>query len=213
MRKRRFAPVPRAAVDYFRPGEEAVHFESGDFILTHGGTWASKFIRFGQRLRIHGEDRKYSYWNHAAIVVSGSEDLIESLSAGVFPTHISKYKLTEYQLVCIGASPEDHKQAVAFAEWAAGDGRGNGRQRYDFLTIASLAYSLLMGGKLTFCLEGHMICSCLVARAMERTGAIYNRGSTHIMPADLAKYYQVQPPAQKEAAPQLTSVGHMSSRT
>ncbi|MGH8901299.1 MAG: hypothetical protein ACRDYA_06350 [Egibacteraceae bacterium] len=213
MRKKRFVPVPRAAVDYFRPGEEADQFERGDFILTHSSTWAGTFIRFGQRLRIHGEDRKYAYWNHAAIVVSGSGDLIESLGVGVSRTHISKYKPAEYQLVCTGASPEDRKQAVAFAEWAAGDGQGNGRQRYDFLTIASLAYSLLSGGKFTLCMEGHMICSCLVARAMERTGVIYNRGATHIMPADLAKYYQVQPPAQEEPASRPTSVGRMRSRT
>lgn len=59
----------------------------------------------------------------------------------------------------------------------------------------SIAYSLLTGGKFTFGLEGQAICSGLVARAMERTGAIFNRTPSHIMPADLAKYYKVEPPS------------------
>jgi hypothetical protein len=58
----------------------------------------------------------------------------------------------------------------------------------------SIAYTLLTGGKFTFAIDGEAICSGLVARAMERTGAIFNRTPTHVMPADLAKYYDVEPP-------------------
>jgi hypothetical protein len=39
-----------------------------------------------------------------------------------------------------------------------------------------------------------MICSGLTARCQERTNAIFNRTPSHIMPADLAKYYGVEPP-------------------
>lgn len=191
--RRPFAPVPRAAVKRYGPGEEPQAFEGGDFILTHGKAWTSKLIRFGQRLRIHGADRKYAHWNHAAIVRSESGELIEALGAGVLCTHISKYQPEEYHIVCTGASLEDRKQAVEFAEWAAGEGDNGRRQRYGFLTIASIAYSLLTGGKFTFGFEGQAICSGLVARAMERTEAIFNRTPTHIMPADLAKYYEVEP--------------------
>jgi uncharacterized protein YycO len=193
MKRAPFQRVPRAEVKCFRPGEEASRYVAGDFILTHGDAWTSKLIRFGQRLRIHGDDRRYTHWNHAAVITSDSGDLIEALGAGVTRTHISKYTAKELHLVRVGASPEDRKQTVDFARWAAGL-TGGPRHRYGFLTIVSIAYTLLTGGKFTFAIDGEAICSGLVARAMERTGAIFNRTPTHVMPADLAKYYDVEPP-------------------
>lgn len=195
-----FRPVPNAGVVQCGPGERADLglFDPGDFILTHGDAWTSRMIRFGQRIRIHGKDRKYTHWNHAAMIVSEGGDLIEALGAGVSETHLSRYDDAEYHLVRIGASPEDRKQAVAFSTWAAGVTAGGRRQRYGFITIASIAFTLLTGGKFTFAIEGQAICSGLVARAMERTGALFNRTPTHVMPADLAKYYDVEPPPSPE---------------
>ena len=193
MKRAPFAPVPNAGFRRCGPGEQAEGYEAGDFILTHGDAWTSKLIRFGQRLRIYGEDRKYTHWNHAALIVSDTGDLIEALGAGVTETHLSKYTEKEYHLVQIGASPEDRSKAVAFARWAAGL-TGAPRQRYGFVTLVSIAYTLLTGAKFSFAIDGQEICSGLVARAMERTGAIFNRTPTHVMPADLAKYYEVEPP-------------------
>lgn len=195
MQQQEFTPVARESVERLGPGEEAPRFDPGDFVLTHGDAWTSKLIRFGQRLRIHGEDRKYTRWNHAAMIVSDTGALIEALGRGVCRTDLSKYREAEYHLVRIGVGAADRAQAVAFAEWAAGGPGGDRRQRYGFLTIVSIAYTLVTGGKFTFGIEGQAICSGLVARAMERTGAIFNRNPTHIMPADLAKYYAVEPPA------------------
>jgi uncharacterized protein YycO len=187
--------VARESVQRCGAGEEAGAFEPGDFVLTHGDAWTSRLIRFGQRLRIHGADRKYTHWNHAAVIVSDDGELIEAIGRGVSRTPLSAYRDAEYHLVRIGAGGEDRRQAVAFADWAAGGATGDERQRYGFLTIASIAYTLVTGGKFTFGIDGQAICSGLVARAMERTGAIFNRTSTHIMPADLAKYYDVEPPS------------------
>jgi len=196
MEQPEFRPVPRESVERCAAGEEAQRFEPGDFILTHGDAWTSRAIRFGQRLRIHGADRKYAHWNHAAIIVADNGDLIEALGRGTSRTQLSKYREAEYHLVRITAGVEDRSQAVAFATWAAGGPDGSGRLRYGFLTIVSIAYTLLTGGKFTFGIDGQVICSGLVARAMERTEAIFNRTPTHIMPADLAKYYQVEPPSE-----------------
>src|SRR6266404_2914741 len=80
------------------PGE----YDPGDFILTHGSAFFSMLIRFGQRLRFRGKNRKFAWWNHAAMIVSKSGDLIEALGAGVRATHIDKYKATEYHLVPLG---------------------------------------------------------------------------------------------------------------
>jgi len=64
---------------------------------------------------------------------------------------------------------------------------------YGWLTIVSIALSLLTGSKLGFGVDGQEICSALVARCLERTGEIFPTDPWHIMPADLAKYYDVLP--------------------
>ena len=55
--------------------------------------------------------------------------------------------------------------------------------------------TVLTGSKFTFFVDGQFICSGFVARAMKRTGAIFNRDPVHITPADLGKYYEAEPPA------------------
>ena len=181
-------------MERYGPGEAATEYDPGDFILTHGDAWTSKLIRFGQRLRIHGEDRKFTWWNHATLVASEDGKLIEALGAGILRTNISKYKPVEYHLVRTGAEPLDRHEMVDFGEWAAGGKGGSGRQTYGYVTILSIALTLLTGAKFTFSIEGQMICSGLVARSEERGHAIFSLDPAHIMPADLAKYYQADPP-------------------
>ena len=121
------------------------------------------------------------------MIVSDDGDLIEALGAGVKRTKLSKYEQTEYHLVRIEASAEDRGEVVAYAEWCLD-------QPYGFLTIISIGLGLLTGAKFTFAFDGQTICSGLVARALERTKAIFNRTPSHIVPADLAKFFQVKPP-------------------
>ena len=75
------------------------------------------------------------------------------------------------------------------------------RAKYGWLTIASIALTVLTGSKFTFFVDGEFICSGFVARAMERTGAIFTRDPVHITPADLAKYYNVTPPTTRSTRP------------
>jgi len=175
-----------AAGEGARPGE----YDPGDFILTHGSALYSKLIRVGQRLRFWGQNRKYAWWNHAAMIISETGDLIEALGPGVEKTHIDKYKPTEYHLVRLGslADRRDRKQVVDFAEWSLGE-------KYGWLTIVNIALALLFGGRFDFGIDGQTICSGLVARALERTNAIFDRAPSNIMPADLARYFNVTPPA------------------
>jgi uncharacterized protein YycO len=195
MNARATYPPPRvdeATVKRFAPGQDATptEFLPGDFILTHGKSVFSYLIRFGQGLRFWGRDRQYTWWNHAAMIISGDGNLIEALGAGVECTNIVKYRATEYHLVHLSsavANEHDRQQSVKFAEWTLG-------QRYGWATIVSIAISLLFGGKFTFGFDGQFICSGLVARALERTNAIFDRSPSHIMPADLAKYFHVTPP-------------------
>ena len=124
------------------------------------------------------------------MIVSSSGDLVEALGAGVTRSHLDKYAPTEFHLVSVEGIGNEHdrEQAVHFAEWCVG-------MPYDWWNIFGIAVSLIFGGKFTFGYDGHAICSGLVARALERTNAIFNRDPTHIMPADLAKYFNVEPPA------------------
>jgi len=209
MDQREFVPVAAEqieAVQLVPAGKEATTFEPGDFILTHGDAWTSRLIRFGQGLRIHGPDRVYTHWNHAALIVDQDGGIIEALGAGVTRRSLDAYKPKEYTIVRIAADKDDRAQAVRFGRWATGevdpatgeqlvDGDGK-RVRYGWLTIASIAYSLITGGKFSFSLAGQEICSGLVARALERTGIIFPvKPPTHIMPADLAKYYGAPGPS------------------
>jgi len=184
-----FAPVKGATIERYDPGEQASDLQPGDFILTQGSDIFGRLIRLGQALRLRGADHKYTYWNHVALIVDEQGSLIEALGEGVRETNISRYTPAEYHLVRLGttADENDRAEAVRFARQTVGD-------NYGWLTIVCIGLRLLTGGKLAFEVDGQFICSGLVARAMERTQAIFNRDTEDIMPADLAKYYQVEPP-------------------
>lgn len=182
-----FHTVDRDSVEQYGPGvapTAANPPRPGDFILTHGDEWISGAIRFGQGLRFRGDDAKYAFWNHAALVVDETGQIIEALGNGVKENNLSKYLPRQYHLVRIKADDDDRKEVVAYARYCLD-------QPYGYMTILSLAYTLITGGKFSFYIEGQEICSGLVARAEERTGAIFDRDPSHIMPADLAKYYKV----------------------
>jgi hypothetical protein len=179
-----FRRVDRHGVEHYGPGEAPDVTVPGDFVLTHGDAWTSRMIRFGQALRIHGDDRKYTFWNHAALIVGPDGSIVEALGAGVKAGTLSKYFGTTYHIVKIEATAADRAQVVRYAESQVGI-------PYGFLTIVSIAFGLMTGAKFTFDFEGQHICSGLVARSLERTDAIFNRSPEHIMPADLAKYYSL----------------------
>jgi len=160
----------------------------GDFILTHGDQWTSRLIRFGQSLRFRGDKEKYTYWNHTALIVDHTGTIVEALGTGVAIRSIHDYEPTQYTVVRIEASDEDRTEAATFARTCVG-------AEYGWLTIVSIALSLLTGGGLAFAIDGQLICSGLVARSLERTTAIFKHDPARIMPAELAEIYDVDPPA------------------
>jgi hypothetical protein len=177
-------------IQKFGPGESIQDPKPGDFALTRGQEWTSFMIRVGERLRYRGPDRKYAYWNHALLFVDDKGGIVEALGSGVTPGNISKYTPVTYHVVCLDdVSDKDRRHAAAFAEYCA-----EKHEKYGYLTIASIALSLLFGGRLGFGIDGQEICSGLVARALERTGEIFEIDSWHMMPADLAAAYEVEPP-------------------
>lgn len=138
-------------------------------------------------MRYRGASAKYAFWNHTALVVDDDGAIIEALGTGVAQRSIHDYDPTQYTVVRIIASDHDRAQAVAFARSVLG-------ADYGFVTIVSMALSLVTGGKLAFAIDGQLICSGLVARALERTSAIFQHDPGRIMPAELAEIYKVDPP-------------------
>jgi hypothetical protein len=118
------------------------------------------------------------------LVASTAGLLIEALGSGVTKTPASKYLDQEYHLFHLDYSSSDREQAVAFASYCA-----DNRDRYGFLTIASIGLALLTRGKLVFGLNGTEICSGLVARSLERCGEIFSGDPSQIMPAELAQHF------------------------
>ena len=97
-------------------------------------------------------------------------------------------------MVRIHTSEENRDEVVRFAEWALQRGSS-----YSRLSTVSIALSMLTGSRLTFFIDGQFVCSGLVARALERTGSIFDRDSAHIAPADLAKYFLAACPTRRQA--------------
>lgn len=171
--------------EYFPAGQSVTDVQPGDFLLLDAGTDIfSRLIRFGQRLRFGGANARYTRWNHAALFVDTNGSIIEALSSGVTLSNVVKYQPYDYVVVRIDASDADRLEAVNFAKACLNDG-------YGWLTIASIVLSVLTGSKFSFGYDGQEICSGLVARALERTNAIFPRDGSHMMPADLARYYRV----------------------
>lgn len=184
----------------YAAGDEPQQWTPGDFLLTRSHSTVGALIRFGERLRIHGDDRKYAWFNHAALIVSAEGDLVEAIGRGVVRTKASHYRPVNYVVVRTSASEPDIRKVLAFADWVV-----DHRAKYGFVTIASLAITMLTGSKLTFFVDGRYICSGFVARTMERTGTLFDRDPVHITPADLAKYYGANPPAEHIPAQRTAS--------
>jgi hypothetical protein len=186
--------IPNFTVRRFGPGEQPNEFTPGDFLLTHARGWTSALIRVGESFRYWGDRAKYAHWSHAALICAPNGDIIEALGGGVQRRNISVYRDTEYHLVHLTPRSLQQKEiekcerenAVAFAQHCLMD-------HYGFITNASLAIMLITGSKFSFGVDGQMICSGLVARCLERMGAIFKYDSWHMTPADVAEQFDVQP--------------------
>ena len=191
MKRPPFQPVERGAVEHYPPGCAPADTNPpmpGDFILVNVAGLYGRLVQIGQGLRFRGADRQFCRWNHAALIVGSNGELVEAAGTKVVEGNLASYLGSDYSLVRIAGSFEDREEVVRFGRWCL-------KQDYAFLTILSILFSLLTGARFSFMIDGQETCSGLVARALERTSAIFNRDASHIMPADLAKYFQVHVPA------------------
>ena len=177
-----------AEVERYGPGDSATQFDPGDFILTHRFRPIAGMIKIAQELRFRGPDSAYARWTHCALVVAEDGAIVEAESLGVERGRISKYTSREYHLVRLGPDfgPEQRKHAVAYANSRVGEAFG-------FLALTGAALFLLFGLRLRLMRKDHQICSGLVVRALQKGGLLRDADPALMLPADLAKIYDVKP--------------------
>ena len=168
----------------YQAGQVPVKFNPGDFILVSTTGVLAKFIRFGQFVRYHGDMKTFAFWNHTAMIVDEEGTIVEAVGRGVKYAHIDEYKDVEYYLVNTKLNKQSREQVVAAC-------RSFVKDKYGWLTIASIATELLTGIKLQFSLNNSMICSAVVAQSLWAGGIIFNRNPFQMMPADLASAFNI----------------------
>jgi hypothetical protein len=177
----------QARAERFPPGEGIGRARPGDFILVRGTSWRSRVIAGFERSRFRRPDeRDFSYWTHAALVVSVDGALVEAGTAGVVVQHIEKYRDDDYHYVAIEAAPADRWKAVRFAASRVG-------ASYSRLAIVGLAASMVTRRKIALKDSSWDICAGLVARALDLRAIGLERGIQVLTPGDLARHFGVRP--------------------
>lgn len=175
--------VPKVAMRWFGPGVPVNNVTEGDMLLIRSGAFVSRIIRFGERLRGHGDA---AWCNHAAIVVN-STTLAEAGATGVRLVPIEKYTAARVALVQAQVPRNQLVETSDFAMWSVGI-------RYGWLSIAAIVLDILTGLHLSFSGSDRMICSAMACRAWERLGLIGDKDPMVTMPSDLARWLNVIPP-------------------
>jgi hypothetical protein len=169
-------------------GNRATNLATGDVLLTgvKQTNIFSRAIKLGAMLR--GYDKKYRRFSHAALVIDPDGTLAEALSNGVHRSPISKYDEPNYRIVHTHVDEHDQAQLLDFTNSVLKARKiGYGR-----LTIAGLALYCLTGAPICVETAGTAICSGFVCDALTRAQFIWKRPPFAMMPADLAKAFEVR---------------------
>lgn len=176
--------VPPYRVEYVPTGT-VVTASAGSFFLTHRSGPASRIIGLGERLR--SKTRPYAYWTHCGVFLNEQGDIVEALTAGVTKDNISVYKDIPYAIVHIQANDTDVVEMMQYLMYCIGE-------EYNWLEILAAGINMVTGSTISLGVDGHQICSALVASTMTRAGAIFDMSADHITPADLGRYFNVPTP-------------------
>jgi uncharacterized protein YycO len=175
-----------ARSERFPPGQAIGWARPGDFILVRGTSWRSRVVTAYERFRFRRpEERHCAHWSHSALVVGANGAIIEAGTKGVVLQHIGKYDEVDYHYVAIEATPTDRSHAVRFATSRLG-------RTYSRSAIARLAASILTAGKIGPKTSDEDLCGGLVAAALGRAGESFDKPAGLMLPADLAKHYEVR---------------------
>ena len=188
-------------MERYGPGHTASDFDPGDFILAHRHNPMAWLITLAQKFRFQGPDAVYAHWSHCALIVDEGGALVEAESMGVTRSPISRYTDDEFHLVRMGPefSKEGRQRAVDYTNAQVGQGFG-------YLAGFGAMIFLLTGEPLHLMRRNHQICSGLVVRALQKGGLLKEADPDIMLPADLAKFYDVrweEKKADSKGSPQL----------
>lgn len=167
---------------------------NGDIILTgrkHQGI-ASDMIRLGSKIR-YGFKSPYAVWPHCAIVYDASKNLAcEAGRHGVALGDITERFGDDYHLIDTWVTDSDWVQVKAFldsciiAKWRYGVAI--------FIGLGVFCLTSLVPFIPTICFQktGTAVCSGLVCEALTRAGYIWEFPPFWMMPAAIAKHFDVR---------------------
>lgn len=178
---------PHEGITRHPPTDFVKQTRPGDFVLVHPHHATARLIQLGQSVRFHGRDKAYAYWTHAALVTDRQGTIVEALVSGVQKTDLSKYDGVSYAYVRTVMDDHDRGQAALYALAMVG-------HEYGLATDLSLILALPFGGRFSFGANDELICSGLVATALERGPYIWQDVAGSTMPAALAKWFDVTGP-------------------
>lgn len=175
-----------AVIRRYKANETAIDLVPGDFILT--GLKAQGLVSLAIKLgsRIRGYDKAYRRFSHTALVIDQQGTIAEAVSKGVVYSHISRFHEADYVVVHTVVDVHDQEQIVAFVDSVV-----QSKTKYGFGTFVGLGLYCLTGGQWCIQKAGTAICSGLVSDALTRAGHIWERPPYAMMPADLARHFNV----------------------
>jgi len=127
----------------------------------------------------------FSKWNHAALVLNDYGDIAELTAFGIKRHNLfARYHKKDFYIIRLDLLKEDRIQAIQYALTML-----KRHSRYGFLTIISIMFKIIFKSHLVVKINGTLICSEFVAKALEHAGVIWSKDTSLITPADLFNFF------------------------
>ena len=192
------ADVPEATKTLFEGGQHSITTVEGDLILVVHSGFMPAVIRTGQRIKYWFRRTvlrqaeyltAYCIYNHAMIVVQGGpEARVSQMEAkGGTIVDLLEYVDKKYVVVStVNATAEQRAASAAFGLWSEGI-------EYGWLSIFGAVLDVLIPlVEISLGSGQRMICSTASSLAQRCVGLIPDYADPSVLPADLARYFDVQ---------------------
>ena len=136
---------------------------AGDIVFAHGKGFISRAIRLAERLRFQQND---AHWNHVAIITAtGARGyrIVQAESRGVTAGWFASPADIAEKVEVVKCPAADRAKVLAFANAEVGS-------TYGYLTILSIAISLIVPWFVTVRQPGTWVCSALGAESLRAGG-------------------------------------------
>ena len=114
--------------------------------------------------------------------------VVEVLARGVVLSSLGKYRKHDYVCISVSLGTEDRIKAVRYALRCQ-------QQRYSVSGLLFLIAAMLVRDSFRIPDFGQQGCATLISRALECGGMSFARRAVEMTPADLAKHFKAEPPA------------------